>query len=351
MPSIRKRGERWQAQIRRSGCPAVSRSFRLKADAERWAAQVEAQADGRGLVSDLRPLRTLTLANLIERYRDSVSVTHRGHLNEVIILNAFLRHPVASTKLNDLRSQHLAAYRDERLKKVRPATINRELGLIQHALEIARREWSIPLPTNPAKDVSKPSPDRHRERRLEPGEEEALMEAINNTRNPVLGPLVSFAIETGMRRGEMLNAKWADVNFDDGTMKIPLTKNGEPRIIPLTLEALNILRELSTECNQIEPALLGTKRNKLNSANIFPITQDAFKKCWKRAVYRAGIQNIHFHDLRHEAISRFFEMGLSVPEVALISGHKDVRMLFRYTHIRAADLASKIISRTRSNSV
>ena len=107
MATIRKRGDRWQARVRRYGCPIVSRSFRLKADAERWTAQVEAQADGRGLVSDLRPLRTLTLANLIERYRDSVSVTHRGHLNEVIILNAFLRHPVANTKLHDLRSHHL----------------------------------------------------------------------------------------------------------------------------------------------------------------------------------------------------------------------------------------------------
>ena len=110
MASLRKRGERWQAQVRRYGCPTVSRSFRLRADAERWAAQTEAQVDGRGLVSDLLPLRTLTLANLIERYRDSVSVMHRGHLNELIILNAFLRHSVASTKLHDLRTHHLAAY-------------------------------------------------------------------------------------------------------------------------------------------------------------------------------------------------------------------------------------------------
>jgi len=343
MPSIRKRGERWQAQIRRSGCPTVSRSFRLKADAERWAAQVEAQADGRGLVSDFRPLRTLTLANLIERYRDSVSATHRGHLNEVIILNAFLRHPVASTKLHDLRSHHLAAYRDERLKKVRPATINRELGLIQHALEIARREWSIPLPTNPAKDVSKPSPDRSRERRLEPGESEALMASIKEARNPVLGLLVRFAIQTGMRRGEMLNAKWSDVNFDDGTMKIPVTKNGEPRIIPLTPEAADILRELSTFRNKIDDELV-TFGNKFNGERIFQTTIEALKKCWKRAVDRAGIENLHFHDLRHEAVSRFFEMGLTVPEVALISGHKDPRMLFRYTHIRASDLVTKLAS-------
>ena len=288
MASLRKRGERWQAQVRRYGCPTVSRSFRLRADAERWAAQTEAQADGRGLVSDLRPLRTLTLANLIERYRDSVSVMHRGHLNELIILNAFLRHSVASTKLHDLRTHHLAAYRDERLKKVRPATINRELGLIQHALEIARREWSIPLPTNPAKDVSKPSPDRPRERRLEPEEEQALMAAIKDARNPVLGPLVCFAIETGMRRGEMLNAKWSDVNLNHGTIKIPLTKNGEQRIIPLTPEAKNILRELSTLCNKID-CPPGTHCNQTNEDKVFQITIEAFKKGWKRTVNRAGI--------------------------------------------------------------
>jgi integrase len=86
---------------------------------------------------------------------------------------------------------------------------------------------------------------------------------------------------------------------------------------------------------------LVTFGNKSNGERVFQTTIEAFKKCWKRAVGRAGIKNLHFHDLRHEAISRFFEMGLTVPEVALISGHKDVRMLFRYTHLKSSDLALK----------
>jgi integrase len=79
-----------------------------------------------------------------------------------------------------------------------------------------------------------------------------------------------------------------------------------------------------------------------SSEQIFPVTDVAVRQAWDRLVKRAGITNLHFHDLRHEAISRFFEMGLSVPEVALISGHKDPRMLFRYTHLRAEDVVRKL---------
>ncbi|MDA0341679.1 MAG: tyrosine-type recombinase/integrase [Proteobacteria bacterium] len=73
------------------------------------------------------------------------------------------------------------------------------------------------------------------------------------------------------------------------------------------------------------------------------MSPNAVRLSWGRLTHRAGIEDLHFHDLRHEAISRFFEMGLSVPEVALISGHRDPRMLFRYTHLRAEDVARKLV--------
>jgi integrase len=128
-----------------------------------------------------------------------------------------------------------------------------------------------------------------------------------------------------MRRGELLKIKWADLDLEERTLQLYDTKNGEDRKVPLTVAATRVLEEWGS-----------------TSERIFPVTNVAVRQAWDRLVKRAGITNLHFHDLRHEAISRFFEMGLSVPEVALISGHKDPRMLFRYTHLRAEDVVRKL---------
>jgi integrase len=181
---------------------------------------------------------------------------------------------------------------------------------------------------NPIKGIRKPKADRARDRRLREGEWERLQEALSGARNHLLRPVVSFAVQTGMRRGEILGARWQDVNWDTSTLYIPVTKNGEPRTIPLTFEAKRVIADVWW-------AYRGDDR-------IFPLTAEAVKLSWKRLTKRAGITDLHFHDLRHEAVSRFFELGLTVPEVALISGHRDPRMLFRYTHLRAEDVAKKL---------
>ena len=108
-----------------------------------------------------------------------------------------------------------------------------------------------------------------------------------------------------------------------------MSKNGESRTIPLSGGALQLLRDLGNDRKETE--------------NVFPITKTSAKLAWQRLIKRCGIKDFHFHDLRHEAISRFFEKGLSVAEVALISGHKDFRMLFRYTHLKAEDIALKLM--------
>jgi integrase len=128
-----------------------------------------------------------------------------------------------------------------------------------------------------------------------------------------------------MRRGELLRLRWADLDLDNNTLHIPVAKNGSPRTIPLSSEAVGILETVP----KVED-------------RVFPTTASAVSQSWRRLVKRAGIEDLHFHDLRHEAISRFFELGLSIAEVALISGHKDVRQLFRYTHLRAEDVAKKL---------
>jgi len=327
--TIRQRQGKWQVQVRRSGL-ASSRTFNLKADALRWANRTEAEADRHGIGPDRSILRKLSLGDLLRRFRDEVCPHRRGRSVETFTINGFLRSDLASKLLADVTPEGFAAYRDIRLKLVRAGTINREFGLIQRIWEVAKTEWGIPLADNPVKAVRKPKADRPRERRLRAGEWDRLLEASRESRNPFLLPLVQLALATGMRRGELMNARWDDMNWTTSTLHIPQTKTGEPRTIPLSGQAKRVLAGLGMAWS--------------DKARIIPISAEAAKLGWQRLTKRAGIEDLHFHDLRHEAVSRFFELGLTIPEVALISGHKDPRMLFRYTHLKAEDVARKLVA-------
>ena len=156
-------------------------------------------------------------------------------------------------------------------------------------------------------------------------EYDRLHGAAEGLRNPLIWPIIDIAVETAMRRSEILSLTWENVDIQNGTCHLPMTKNGSPRTVPLTSKA----RQIVKSCFQ-------------NSELVFPVSSNAVRLSWDRLRARAGINDLRFHDLRHEAISRFFERGLSIAEVALISGHKDPRMLFRYTHLRAEDVAKKL---------
>ena len=159
------------------------------------------------------------------------------------------------------------------------------------------------------------------------GEYELLEQASVLTLNPHIWPIIVFAIETGMRRSEILDLTWDNTRLERQLAYLPLTKNGTSRDVPLSIRAVDVLRG---------------QRSRQDTPTPFPVNANAFRLAWERLRKRADLCDLRFHDLRHEAISRFFEMGLSVPEVAVISGHKDARMLFRYTHLRAEDLVKKI---------
>ena len=141
-------------------------------------------------------------------------------------------------------------------------------------------------------------------------------------------PAVKLALATGMRRGELLSLTWHDIDWRSATAVLNRTKNGLKRSVPLSAEALTVLREMG-----------GTRGQ---NDRVFRISANGLRLAWERATHRAQIADFHFHDLRHEAISRLFELGLSMPEVALISGHKTPSMLFRYTHLRAEDVGKRL---------
>jgi integrase len=326
LASLRKRNGKWQVRIKRTGLQPIYKSFNRKCDAQLWARQMEAEADRHGLPANVDQLKSITVADLIDRYDREVVALKRCAKVESDMLKVMKREPFARLPLSRLSTEPFTTYRDKRVQKVKAATVCRELGLLQHMFEIARKEMGFPLRSNPLAGIRKPKINNRRDRRISPSEWQKLSEAAQRARCPEFWTLVQLAVETGMRRSELLNSRWCDVDLHSRLLHIPQTKNGLARTIPLTERAVELLSDRLTTGGDAP----------------FSLTPNAVRLAWDRLTERAGVEDLHFHDLRHEAISRFFERGLSVPEVALISGHKDYRMLSRYTHLRASDILRKL---------
>jgi integrase len=311
--------------VRREGSPPVSKSFASRAEASVWARALEAQIDSGGLSPSIRDLRTTTVVDLLSRYEREITPSKRGEKFERTRIRFMQKHAIGDVSLAVLSGGTVARYRDQRLKDVQPATVRRELVVLRHVFEVAIREWNIPLKENPVKAIKMPKDSLARERRLAPDEEQKLFEAMGSRTAWYLWPVIVLAIETAMRRGELLALRWADVDLERRTAKLRATKNGHDRTIPLTPRALELLGDLTRA-----------------DERVFPVNASALELTWKRHRKKAGLHGLRLHDLRHEAISRFFEYGLTIPEVALISGHRDMRMLSRYTHLRPEAVAEKL---------
>lgn len=327
MATIRKLRGRWQAQVRRRGTPARAKSFDKLADAERWARELEAEADRNRWQADSRASETTTLGELLLRYVSQVTPNKRGAAPERARINTILRCNIAQRTLAKLTSADVALYRDERLKIAASATVVRELSTISHALEIAACEWGFWLPRNPARGIRRPALPRGRTRRLRPGEERRLLESAGRDHS-LLRPLVIVALETAMRRGEILGLSRSSVDLNQRVAHVAETKNGDSRDVPLSGPAVAALRDIMSSSSDHE--------------RVFPMTGSAVRAAFDRLRVEACTPDLRFHDLRHEAISRLFEKGLNIIEVASISGHRDLKMLKRYTHPIASELARRL---------
>lgn len=337
MASIQRRKSGFQAQIRRKGFPQVSKVFPSRKEAESWSRLVESEMD-RGIFQDRSEAESNTLADILIRYLNEVTPHKKSALTESIRINRMLRdEPLCKYKASALSGKLLAQWRDHRLKEVSGSTVNRELNLISHAINIARKEWEIHI-SNPVELIRRPKENKARERRLSSEEEMRLMEALDEpardvegrfqqgTRNIWLRPIIILAIETAMRRGEILSLQWKNICLEKRTALLPDTKNGERRVIPLSKRAIRLIEELPHSTD----------------GRVFPVSEEGLKRAFSRLCNRSGIENLHFHDLRHEATSRLFEKGLNLMEVASITGHKTLQMLQRYTHLRADELVEKL---------
>jgi integrase len=330
MATIRKRGNRYHVQIRRRG-QSITKTFDRLATAKSWIPKIEGDIE-RHLYIENSGLERTILLELFERYERQVLPSHKGQQVERYRLGT-LKRRLGSIRLIHLTSKEIASYRDIRHKEVSPSSLKRELTILSRVLTIASKDWGISIPQNPVKMISLPKADKARTRRLEAGEKERLLQSAN----PELHRIITVALETAMRRGEILSVKKSHIDFNKSVLFIPSTKTDTPRSIPLSSAALTSLRGQLRTSQSVSGGVIP-----LHEAPLFTYSLRGLSGAFLRLCRRLNINNLHFHDLRHEATSRLFEKGLNPVEVATITGHKDTRMLMRYTHLRAEDLVGRL---------
>ncbi len=374
---------KWQAKIRRTGAPPISKTFATKADAERWARATERDLDTGSFLPTDEADKT-TFSDALDRYRREALPSQRGRAQAETRLRR-LEEAFGRYSLSAISGAMIAKYRDERLQAVSAQTVVHELGQLQRIFKRAVQDWGIQLPKGiPTFNVSKPRLPSGRDRRLEGLEETALLEQASKLEQPWVKAMVILAIETAARQSELLSLRWDHVDLAKRVARLRgidggPTKNGSPyRDVPLSSRAMATLNELPRSID----------------GKVFPLTQNAIQLSWERLcrsarkthlldrlheelvnkgimesdaaaeiralIYKKKVPShstvkawdelekndkflcdLHFHDLRHEGTSRLAEK-LQMHELMKVTGHKSSAMLARYYHPRAEDLAAKL---------
>jgi len=316
MASVQRHGKAWRVQLFVDG-RRVSKVLPTRQQAAAWALQAEAELAGRALPA-------VTLADALERYARDVSPSHRGARWESVRIVKLLRDPLAARRLSALSTAELSAWRDAQLARLSPSSVARELTLLRSVLEAARRDWHW-IKVNPIREVRWPKAPPSRKRRIKAAEIEAVCAALGEQGASGRVRLAFlFALETAMRSGEIVGMRWDDVEIQARTVRLPRTKNGDAREVPLTRRAAEIL------CMQ--PAGTGP---------VFGVSGGVRDTLFRKAVRAAGVLDLHFHDTRAEAIWRLSKR-LDVLQLARVIGHRDPRSLMIYYHESAADMAKRL---------
>lgn len=341
MATIFQRGKYWRVQIRKKGYPLLTATFDTKLEAQQWAVQREtelSQQSPERIQQRIRD-RDFTLGDALDRYTKEVlpSKSASAQRTEPSLVRNWKGFSVDGKALADLPLAELDGQTLSRVvglwtteKDWSSNTIRLHLALLSFLYGVARKEWGIPELVNPVPLIRKPRLPKGRDRRLERLEEERLLAACAKT-NPELADIVTFAIETAMRQGEILGMTWGCIDWKNHTVFLADTKNGESRVVPLSEKAEAVLQRQRGRVDQ-PSALRG----------VWSYTGDGFRASFFKSVKKAGIEGLTFHDLRHEATSRLVEKGLPIMTVQAITGHKTTQMMKRYTHISAQVLVSAV---------
>ncbi len=354
MASIQKRtspaGEiSFRVQVRLKGYPEAGATFKRLTDAKRWAQATEAaMRERRYFKTSLAQKHTV--ADMIDRYveklkrerpkryKDTATTLEWWRRNLGYCVLADLSRSVITEKL-DLVANRTVERVDKETGVKRPVLIsasrvNRYIAIFSHVCTVAANEWEW-LEDNPVRKIKKRPEPRGRSRFLSDVERDALLEACKDAPYPYTYLIVVLAISTGMRKGEILNIRWSDVDLERGQIVLHETKNKERRVVPLTGRALALVLE-------------HRKIRRIDTDMLFPSQRGdkayEIKRSWEGALKRAGIENFRFHDLRHSAASYLAMNGASLAEIAEVLGHKTLAMVKRYAHMSDAHTSSVVAS-------
>lgn len=341
MATITKRGEhQYQAEIRRKGYPAQTQTFETRIDAQKWARAQETKID-EGQFRDLRVIANTTLGDALDRYMTEIVPRKAigGQRHERNRIRLIKKHALAQRLVSTLQACDFVKYRNERELQVGPNAVRLELALLSHLYTVAKRDWSWPI-ERVLKDVKRPSAPDGRSRRFdslndpddemekEPEETRLLRSAQHESvRKPIwLTACIRLSLATGLRAGELLTLEWSQVDLKNGIVSLTKARNGSTRSVGLTLEAVQVLRDLPQQGSKVIAGYHET--GKLDCD-------------FKAACVVAEIADFHFHDLRHEAATRFAP-HMQMVELAKVMGWRTLQMAMRYYNPTPSELAAKM---------
>jgi integrase len=339
MATVFKGVNSWRCMARRQGHITQSGVFKSKAEATRAGNRWEYEFD-EGLHKANGSGSLTTVYELFDRYATEVSPTKDGGKFEIARLASYqdkVKFPEFDCKLKDFGADQIRSWRDNRLKLVKPSSVNRELNLISAVFTEAIIEWKIKIPVNPVRTIRRPPATKPRNRRFQPeelaklgfGEQAIPREGLGQTVDYIPW-MIEFSVETGLRLGEITALQWRDVHLDGRWVHVAARergarKNGDSRNVPLTKRAEEILRTLG----QRDPV------------KVFPVNKGSVDTQWRKLRKKLGIADLHIHDARHEATTRLSK-EFTVLELASITGHKNLNTLLIYYDPTPEELVKKL---------
>jgi integrase len=332
--SITQVGSKWQARIRKPGYPSTSANFATQLEAKEWAAETETAMNKKKL-ADKRAMKDLTVGKLVDEYFEKETPTKRYGDTKKSNLNR-IKRMLGNVLLKKLSYDRLVSFVEDRAKEgAGGVTIGMDIAELAAVIRSCRKKHKYDFDSKVfsevrehMKDIDLDTKSHERDRRPTEAELDAIKKHFDEkTRQKIpMSAIIDFAVATSMRLSEITRIKWSDVDFDKKTViirdrKHPKKKKGNHQKVPLLPDAMKVLKA--------QPRI---------HDEVFPYSADTISTIFPRAVSECGIEDLHFHDLRHEATSRLFEIGYDIPRVAIFTGHVDWKMLARYVQLRAEDL-------------
>ncbi len=341
MASIQKRGLSYRARITRQGKSTLCATFYNRNEALQWAKDIEAQLR-LGVYGEPTPRigNNVTFSEAANHYQKTHSIHKKIVRSETYRLQILIKR-WGDIPVEQVDKLAVLQLRDDLLAQGRSGdTVNHYFNTLSKLFQMLYNEWDLNI-TNPIKGLKRMPPSQGRTKRVHGEIQSALLYSCSELSYSLLRSIIEFAIATGMRRGELIGLNWSDIDLENRKAYLHNTKNGEPRQVPLTLSAMGVLRSLiKDDSGKVFQMNMTTLRFQ------FEKVRSHAQKKWSQVGVNP-FEDLRFHDLRHEALSRLSDAGLNVIELAHISGHKTLGMLKRYTHPSHQAIFNKLDSQKK----